>query len=250
MTLRGFVKARLGRGLCRALGQVRDEIALQMTHRRSVRKAARLSNASPLMLNCGSGENLKPGWINIDIGNKSADLQLDLRENLPFRDGSVSMIYSEHFFEHLAFPDEAKTFLTESLRVLIPGGRFRVGVPDTEWPLIAYVNGDEEYFQFVRSQWHPAWCDTRMHHINYHFRQGAEHKYAYDYDTLAKLLTQAGFVSVELSDFDRELDCDHRKIGTLYVNAFKGSPPIWLSAEEDLAKSSTSAQRSESIASR
>jgi predicted SAM-dependent methyltransferase len=64
---------------------------------------------------------VKAGWINIDIDER-ADLQLDLRANLPFPDNSVSFIYSEHFFEHLEYPRDTSTFLKESLRVLIPKG--------------------------------------------------------------------------------------------------------------------------------
>ncbi len=60
-----------------------------------------------------------------------------------------------------------------------------------------------------------------MHNINYHFRQGSEHKYAYDFETLSKVLIQTGFIQVQKSEFDPNLDSEHRKIGTLYVNAFK-----------------------------
>jgi predicted SAM-dependent methyltransferase len=185
-----------------------------------MQKAKKLLGTAPAKLNCGCGPVVKAGWINIDVG-KNADLQLDLREKLPFPDNSVSYIYSEHFFEHLGYPDDAGMFLKESLRVLVPGGQFRVGVPDTEWPLVAYVQDDENYFRFVKETWHPEYCDTKMHHINYHFRQGLEHKYAYDYETLANILRQAGFSKIEKSEFDPELDSKHRKIGTLYVNAFK-----------------------------
>jgi len=163
---------------------------------------------------------MKPGWINIDA-RKGVDLQLDLRERLPFPDNSVSFIYSEHFFEHLEYPGEASNFLTESLRILVPGGQFRVGVPDCEWPLIAYVQDHHPSFQFAQERWLPAYCDTKMHCINFLFRQGREHKYAYDYETLARILQQNGFVKVEKSEFDLGLDSEHRRDGTLYVNAFK-----------------------------
>jgi len=175
---------------------------------------------APLKLNCGSGPYPKAGWINIDL-SKNADLHLDLRAQLPFPDNSVSIIYSEHFFEHLENPSETSMFLRESLRVLVPGGQFRVGVPDTEWPLTAYAKGDDSHFQFVRRRWNPAHCETKMDIINYHFRQGTEHKYSYDFETLAKVLSQAGFVRIERTYFDPLLDSEHRREGTLYVNAFK-----------------------------
>jgi predicted SAM-dependent methyltransferase len=189
-------------------------------HRKSVRKAMQLSTAG-LRLNCGCGPNLKRGWVNIDASNSAADLHLDLRRPLPFGDGSATAIYSEHFFEHLEYPAETGMFLAESLRVLERGGSFRVGIPDAELPIISYASGDDLYFKRARELWHPRWCNTRMHNINYHFRQGTEHKYAYDYETLEKVLIEAGFSSVTRVDFDPAFDSESRKLGTLYAEARK-----------------------------
>jgi hypothetical protein len=67
--------------------------------------------------------------------------------------------------------------------------------------------------------WHPDWRDTPMHQVNYLFRQGHEHKYAYDGETLALILERAGFVRVNRRDFDPALDSESRRIGTLYMKA-------------------------------
>ena len=191
-------------------------------HRKSVRKAMKLPSAG-LRLHCGCGFNLKQGWINIDVFESNADLRLDLRRTLPFQDGSTIAIYSEHFFEHLEYPEETGMFLAESLRVLQPGGSFRVGVPDAEWPIRAYATDDERYFKLAREKWHPPSCDTRMHNINFHFRQGTEHKYAYDYETLEKVLIGAGFSSVARGAFDPAIDSElWNGPGTLYIQAYKG----------------------------
>lgn len=171
-------------------------------------------------MNIGCGSNLKLGWINIDLFDK-ADLQLDLREPLPFAAESVQQIYSEHFFEHLEYPGQALDFLKESLRILQPKGLFSIVVPDTEWPLKSYANQDEEYFFIARKLWHPVWCNTRMHNLNYHFRQGREHKYAYDFETLSQILSEIGFVSILRRSFNPAIDDESRRIGSLYVDAYK-----------------------------
>ena len=54
---------------------------------------------------------------------------LDLRKPLPLTDGSASVVYSEHFLEHLG-ADDARRFLAECRRVLRPGGLCHVVVPD------------------------------------------------------------------------------------------------------------------------
>ena len=115
-------------------------------------------------------------------------------------------------------------FLAECCRVLEPDGLFSVGVPDTEWPLLEYARvKDDGYFRMVKERWHPAWCETEIEHINYHFRQGTEHRFAYDYATLEKALARSGFGEIRRRDFDPELDSEDRRIGTLYAEATKPS---------------------------
>jgi hypothetical protein len=60
-----------------------------------------------------------------------------------------------------------------------------------------------------------------LEHINYHFRQGNEHRFAYDFVTLQGALVDSGFSKVEQRDFDPSLDSEDRKVGTLYVNGIK-----------------------------
>lgn len=217
--LRNVYKKKTTAGFRRAVRDLAEEFRIQRLHHAALRRVHRYSGSN-VKLNLGCGSNLKEGWINVDLSDK-ADLQLDLREPLPFLTESVSMVYSEHFIEHLEYPDQALIFLKESFRVLRSGGLFSVGVPDTEWPIKSYVNDDEEYFLFVRQRWHPAWCNTRMHNLNYHFRQGREHKYAYDFETLAQILREVGFVSIARRPFNHSLDDERRERGTLYVDAYK-----------------------------
>ncbi len=217
--LGSMITSRTTASVRRALRELIRELRIQRRHHASLRRLNRYPGPH-LKINAGCGPNIKAGWVNVDL-SKNAELQLDLREPLPFRDGSASVIYSEHFFEHLEYPDEALRFLRESLRVLEPGGLFSVGVPDAEGMLHAYVYNDEEVFQTVRARWHPAWCNTRMHNVNYHFRQGGEHEYAYDFETLARVLAEVGFVSIVGRAYNPDLDSEERQRGTVYIDARK-----------------------------
>ncbi len=224
-----LLKAMLGvvftrpstRGTREARRALARELVLSRRHLASVRKARQLAGATGLKLHLACGPNLKPGWLNIDLFAPRADLRLDLREPLPLADSSVAVIFSEHFVEHLAYPGEVGHLLRESLRVLQPGGLFSVGVPDTEPLLNAYAAGDEATFRTYQEHWHPSWCNTPMHQVNYHFRQGTQHKYAYDFATLAQILEAAGFGPISRREFDPNLDSAARRYGTLYVDARK-----------------------------
>jgi len=212
---------------------VRTEFTINWLHQAGERRAHNLRGGEDLKLHFGCGSNIKAGYINIDL-DKKADLRLDLREPIPFPTNSCSMVYSEHFLEHLGYPDEAIFFLSECSRILRPGGLFSVGVPDTEWPIRAYA-GDPYYadwFQYVVEHGYPKsqWITTKMECVNYSFRQGAEHKFAYDFETLKRALETVGLSEVRRRNFDPSLDSeqsrfslesDKTKCTTLYVDANK-----------------------------
>lgn len=224
-----------------SIQNVITEFKIYLIHCKGLHRAHYFLNKNDLKLHLGCGSNIKKGFINIDL-SKGADLRLDLRERLPFSINSCLIIYSEHFLEHLDYPDQAIFFMKESYRILKPGGVFSVGVPDTEWVILAYAEQlfpdsfpypienkyfakwGERYsawFQWGEKKgWHPN-CVTKMEHLNYHFRQGTRHRFAYDFETLKYILELAGFGEVKRRDFDPELDSEGRKIGTLYVEAIK-----------------------------
>jgi predicted SAM-dependent methyltransferase len=213
-----FDRRLIPRGVRNALRELVRECEIAFVHGRSVRRHRREHIAIPFQLNLGCGSRPKAGWLNVDLA-PDADLQLDIRRELPFRKASVSRVYSEHFFEHLEYPDEVQGLLAEIRRVLCPGGLLRLVVPDTQEILFAYVNRDEEWFRITKERWHPSWCDTPLHSVNYHFRQHSQHKYAYDFETLSRVLEQSGFESVEERKFDPEIDSVERERGSLYVEA-------------------------------
>lgn len=208
-------------GLQSALINLKREVTFALRHYKGVRVAKKYVGRGQLKLNIGCGKKLKAGWVNIDL-KTSADLTLDVREPLPFPDNSCSVIYSEHFLEHLEYPNQVSSFLKECHRVLDTEGEFSVAVPDTEWPITEYIGiRSDGYFEMAKKKWHPNWCVTRMEHINHHFREYHDHKFAYDYETLEHVLREAGFSVVYKREYDERIDCPVRREGTLYARAFK-----------------------------
>jgi predicted SAM-dependent methyltransferase len=208
---------QLPTGLRDTASAMAAEWTVYKIHRVGRRKSAAYASKTHLKLNIGCGPNVKAAWVNIDLA-PTADLTLDLREPIPLKDGCCSMIYSEHFFEHLHHPRDTTRFLLEAFRLLEPGGIFSVGVPDTEWPLKAYSDDKDNYFGTAKKIFHPPKCKTKLDHINYHFRQDGEHKYAWDFETLKNALEEIGFRNCTRRDFDPALDSESRFLGTLYVD--------------------------------
>jgi predicted SAM-dependent methyltransferase len=218
MWVKKIVKSYTSKGFRIAVWNVRREWRISRQHRSALKQVGAFLNIPDKKLNLGCGSDLKPGWINIDLFASHADLRLDLREEWPFADSSVNHVYSEHLFEHFEIDQEVPHFLSEARRVLHPGGVFDVGVPDTEWPLLAYGDPEDKYWPFSKTV-HPQSRETKLDHLNYHFRQGTKHKYAWDEETLGAILAKFGFVNIMRREFNPALDSISRKTGTLYMVA-------------------------------
>jgi len=214
---------------------LKDEVRLALLRLKSGGVQRRFRNARDLLVNVGCGSQGKTGWVNVDAGKApGVNCVFDCRKNLPFPDNSVRGIFCEHFMEHIDYTEEAPYFVFECHRVLKEGGVLRVIVPDAEQYLKAYGKGGWEELTRVRGldperrdPWFKCRYNTRMELINVLFRQGHEHKYAYDFETLEFLLRRYGFAKALKQEFGKslmpELGIDQlaRASESLYVEAVK-----------------------------
>ncbi len=214
---------------------LRYEIPLTILRFLSSRTPRRYRAKRDLVVNVGAGDKGKPGWVNIDVVKAPGiNCLYDCRKKLPFPDDSVKGIFSEHFFEHLDYTEEVPCFLSECHRVLRPGGVLRLIVPDLQKYLRAYCEEGWDTLVKIRplqdgktDRWFKCRYRTKMELLNVLFRQGCEHKYAYDYKTLEFLLHRYGFSYVQQQKFGESLmeelciDWAVRASESLYVEAMK-----------------------------
>ena len=143
----------------------------------------------PLKLNLGCGLDKRPGYINIDVREEvKPDLVWDLHYvPLPFPDNSVEEVIAKDVIEHVSWR-RVEALLKDIHRILKPGGRLYVQVPDLE--AIAkkvilspdFKYGDLEGFKAI-SYWVYGAQDYRD---NYH-------KAGFTIPTLKRLLESIGF---------------------------------------------------------
>lgn len=118
---------------------------------------------------------------------------MDIRSPLPFEDGSVSHVFSEHVIEHIE-RDEALRLLIECRRVLRPGGVVRITTPDLVWLV-------DSYMAAVTDGWGDLWQpQTPARMINEGMRYWG-HCFIYDRPELARIFREAGFNDIRFVDW-------------------------------------------------
>lgn len=192
-----------------------------MKYQESKRRIRRLlKEGNEILIEVGAGDKAgQNGWTTIDM-TQNCDIYWDLRNGLPFPNGSVSKIYSSHFFEHLSFK-ETQGFLTECQRALASGGKFMICVPNARMYLEAYIKGiDLDPGQFFGYK--PAYNHTtRIDFVNYVAYMDGEHRYMFDEENLLYILRAKGFKNVHLRPFDPALDLKERDFESIYAEAEK-----------------------------
>jgi predicted SAM-dependent methyltransferase len=132
------------------------------------------------------------GWLNVDANIISAKLDLwaDLRNPLPFREGSVEIFYSHHVIEHLADVTMVE-HLRQMFQALRSGGGIRIGGPHAGNACRKYLAGD--------LSWFPPFPQQREsiggRFANFVFCAG-EHLTALDETYLAENATKVGFTDI------------------------------------------------------
>ncbi len=148
-----------------------------------------LKSKGIIKLNLGCGYDIKWDYINIDKYNPYADLKMEAYNLRRFKDGYAQEIYAKYVLEHL--PRNINV-LKEWHRVLRPGGKLIVRVPNFEIFLREYLEGDLDYKMGMKEdeEGRVGWGITN---IFGHDKEGMYHVNGFNTKVLRKTLEEAGF---------------------------------------------------------
>lgn len=157
------------------------------------------------------GKERREGWTVLDI---APDAHVDMIGNcndlsaLP--DASCAEIYASHVLEHLGYDGELQATLRGFYRVMAPGGRLRVSVPDMETLcrlfLMPNMNFQHRY-QVMRTLFGGR---TNVHDV---------HQAGLFYEFLGAMIHAAGFRDIQrMGEFGEFKDASSLKCGDVLVS--------------------------------
>lgn len=143
-----------------------------------------------LKLNIGGTEQ-RDGWkiFNVNAG-PHVDFVGDILDLSRFADGSVDEIYASHVLEHV-WLEQAKAVLRAFARILAPGGRLMLSVPDL--PTLCRIYLDPRLSQKQSMQ-------VMGMIYGAHLDEHDIHHAGYDETLMRAILTEAGFRRIRRVD--------------------------------------------------
>lgn len=155
-----------------------------------------------LKLHLGCWHRFIPGWVHVDLCDMPhIDVKGPIDDLSMFDDGAAELIYSSHSFEYFDRV-EAPRVLAEWRRVLAPGGTLRLAVPDFDALIEVYRRTGE-----VERILGPLY--GRMEIATPEGPKVIYHRTVYTFDSLRRVLEEAGFTDVRRYDWRQTIHRDY-----------------------------------------
>jgi predicted SAM-dependent methyltransferase len=197
---------------------------------RAFARRLRIDPARTNYMDLGAGDDEIGDFVAVDFFTNGKAYGADLRYPLLIDANVFDGIFTEHTLEHLTYV-EVSRLLSECFRILKPGARIRVIVPDLSIFAARYAGDDEAWF----SEWEQEVLAPRgralgskMEALSF-VTQEYGHRSAWDFDTMRGFLARAGFDQIRQCGLREGVDprllrdrTDRdRAMVSLYVEAIK-----------------------------
>lgn len=153
-------------------------------------------NYTKLNLACGNTPHTKfpLPWLNVDVKGEVADFICDVRRLPGEWTDSFKEVRASHVLEHF-FMEDHLPVLNEWVRVLEPGGIFRLAVPDLSIVINCLVQGSDKKMRLAISGVNPTPVMAQIYGIGYETEKTEErwrHRMIFDRNSLTELLQKQG----------------------------------------------------------
>lgn len=153
-------------------------------------------------LNLGCGNKRLEGYINADIMKIDGVDEVFPLYEIPYRDNTISEISTEHALEHVSL-ECAKQAIQEWFRVLEPGGKLNLYIPDLELCCEGYLEGnnDRKINGFPEKEWFKYTLYGYQKNANGSVAEHQFHLSGFSKEEVKQLLESVGFIINSLENY-------------------------------------------------
>ena len=164
------------------------------SERKLKRRAIETLPEGPIRLDvCGGEFPYRNGFLNVDIRPlPNVDIVADITKGLNFVDHTVDEILSCGTLEHFYIPTVLE-ILKELRRVLKPGGKLTVGIPNLKAILSAFQQGEMDFQLLNQYIYGSVQKDVNPYNV---------HRSLWDAEHMLDAMIKAGFTNVEEQPYD------------------------------------------------
>jgi len=148
-------------------------------------------------LNIGCGGKVMEGYVNCDIFEGPTVDEVFSMDEIPYEDGTISGIHSEHSLEHVGYAKIYKT-LDEWSRVLKPGGELLLKIPDVDLCCKSLIESKNpkyrEWYKFTIYGYQKALAQEED--------EAQYHRWGFNKDDIRHELESRGFIIDYLENYD------------------------------------------------
>lgn len=159
-----------------------------------------------MKLNLGSADVKIPGYASVDLYNKNADYNMNVLD-LKFDDNSIDEILASHLVEHLS-PHYVVPALKEWIRVLKPGAKLVMEMPDFEKLCVRFLN-ETDYYKKLDIL-NAVFCPSDI--VNGKPIEGSNHLWGWWPESMYHHLLWTGYTNISFHDHQTNHPYDNFRV--------------------------------------
>lgn len=203
-----------------------------------IKKKKKLKDGQGKKLNLGSGGKRIGDYVNVDLFEDPNVDEIFEFDDIPYKDGTIGGIYSEHALEHVPFK-RAEKALKEWCRVLQPGAELELYMPDFEICCQKYIEAPLEDSHFLNTR---AWFKFTIYGIQE--SQGGEpdeaqiHQCGFSKEEIHIVVERCGFKVISVENYGGPGQKPDYGTPSMFIKAVKATSILkigWVSTENWIA---------------